>query len=113
MKKTFLGVKENTLTEYTAESMETTREMLEGLRRAYSNSSIYIAVTGVASPGTAEYPVKEPIGKIFVCCWMNGQLHEFEEIIKSGRRNKIRQGAVSYMMGKVYRLVEEKFQDNR
>jgi nicotinamide-nucleotide amidase len=112
MKKIFWGVKESTLEEHTAESMQTTREMVEGLRKAYNKSSIYIAVTGVASPGTPEYPVKEAVGTTFVVCWMEGQLHEWKELITSEERNEIRQRAVDFMMEKVYRLVEEKYGDN-
>jgi len=106
MKTAFLGVRESTLAVQTAESMETTREMVEGLRNAYHNSSIYIAVTGVASPSTPQYHVDKPLGQMYVCCWMNGKVHEFNEIMTGSDRNEIRQQAVNYMMEIVCELIE-------
>jgi nicotinamide mononucleotide (NMN) deamidase PncC len=85
--------------------METTREMVAGLRNIYGLSSIYNAVTGVASPSTPEYPLKARLGQIFVCCSINGTVHEFEKVFESEDRNKIRQQAVELMMEKVVELV--------
>lgn len=97
MKNALLDVKERTLKEHTAESMETTREMVVGLRNAYG-LRIYISVTGVASPSTPEYPLKARLEQIIVCCWINGTVHEFEKVFESEVRNEIRQRAVEFMM---------------
>ena len=60
-KKRLLGVNEKTLTEHTAVSAETCREMAEGMKKL-SGSDFSIAVTGYAGPKVAD----EPVGLVYI-----------------------------------------------
>ena len=57
VKSTVLKVNEASLEKYTAESGEVTQEMAQGLKLIY-DSSIAIALTGLANPGGSESPQK-------------------------------------------------------
>ena len=60
-KHKLLGVKQETLTTYTAVSAETCREMAAGMR-ALSGADIAIAVTGYAGPRVSD----EPVGLVYI-----------------------------------------------
>ena len=60
-KNKLLGVKQKTLTDHTAVSAETCREMAEGVRRL-TGSDFSIAVTGYAGPQVED----EPVGLVYI-----------------------------------------------
>ncbi|MBF0694219.1 MAG: CinA family protein [Flavobacterium sp.] len=64
VKSQILKVPQQLLEKHTPESAEVTRAMANGLRDLIE-SDIYVAVTGLASPGGSETPEK-PIGTAFI-----------------------------------------------
>lgn len=98
MKEVLLKVDPLVIDKYTAESMQTTIAMVEGLASVYKDADIYVAVTGVASPSTYEYIVDKSVGQIYVAIIYSGKLYERDTVIKSVNRNEIRSGAVEYIL---------------
>ncbi|MBO4327579.1 MAG: competence/damage-inducible protein A [Clostridia bacterium] len=79
-----LGVKQETLTKFTAVSSETCREMADGVKRLIG-TDISIAVTGYAGPAVAD----EPVGLVFIGVAAGG-LTYVKECHFSGSRDRIR-----------------------
>src|SRR5690606_13960836 len=73
LKTKLLSVNPETLQNYSAESIETTIEMVNGLANLGLNSDIYVAVTGVASASVTAYKVTKPIGQIYVAVLFENQ----------------------------------------
>lgn len=70
IKNKVLGVKEETLSRYTAVSKQTADEMSAGIKNL-SDSDIAIAVTGVAGPGGGTD--KSPVGTVYVSVRFKGK----------------------------------------
>lgn len=109
LKIKLLGVNPETLKVYSAESMETTIEMVRGLANLGLNSDIYVAVTGVASASVTAYKVIKPIGQIYVAILFKNKLSTFETILKTDSqkdsRNEIREKTVEFIFDKVVEVV--------
>lgn len=67
--------------------MATTTAMVDGLERTGIPADIRIAVTGVASPGTANYPVDRPVGQIYVVISYRETVHRFSPVIMANERD--------------------------
>jgi len=90
-KMQFLGVKRETLEEYTAVSEQTAKEMAEGAAKA-AGTDAALAVTGIAGPdgGTKE----QPVGLVYIACKVAEKV-TVKEYRFSGNRMKIRESAVA------------------
>lgn len=77
-----LGVRQETLAEFTAESKEVCEEMVRGLK-AKTGSRLCVSVTGVAGPGDM---TGKPAGTIYMGCLLDDEL-EIREI-RTGRDNR-------------------------
>ncbi len=84
MKRKMLGVKEETISAFTAVSAGTCREMAEGMRRM-SGSDVAVAVTGYAGPGTGD----EPVGLVYIGV-SSESFNHVNEFRFTGNREKIR-----------------------
>lgn len=110
LKSAVLKVNPGTIDKHSAESLETTIEMVYGLMKLYPSSDLYVAVTGIASPGTEKYPVIGEVGDIFVAVYYKHlkpefRLQTYSTRIASSERNKIREEAVRFIFAKVSELV--------
>lgn len=103
-KEKYLQVSRDTLRTFGAVSMQTAKEMAEGICKV-SNADVGVSVTGIAGPdgGTEE----KPVGLVFVGVCYKGMTttHELNLI---GTRGKIRQAAVLHALNDVRkRLLDE------
>ncbi|MGM9973340.1 MAG: competence/damage-inducible protein A [Clostridiaceae bacterium] len=89
-----LGVRKETLDNYTAVSAETAIEMAEGIKRE-AGSDIGISTTGLAGPGTGGED--KPIGLVYAAISIKGST-KVREYHFAGGRNKIRDRAVSAVL---------------
>jgi nicotinamide-nucleotide amidase len=105
-KKKLLGVKQDTLDLYTAESQQVTNEMVMGLKKAL-NADISIATTGLAGNGGSESPEK-PIGTMFVSFLYDGKAEEFREVFK-GSSQSMRKQLTDYVFEKLKGIIEEHY----
>lgn len=99
-----LGVKKETLTKYTAESIEVAREMAEGLA-AKTGSRLCISVTGIAGPdgGTEE----KPVGTVYTACVFDGKTYAEQIALRNVNRSWNRHFAVLSMFDMINRIIEE------
>ncbi|QDA59203.1 CinA family protein [Hymenobacter jejuensis] len=102
-KQRLLGVKKKTLEDYTAESQQTTNEMVQGLQRQLPNADVCVAVTGLCGPGASETPEK-PVGTVFITILWQGRAHEYREVFK-GTGEKLRQQAAEFIYLKISELM--------
>ncbi len=109
LKIKLLNVNPETLKSYSAESLETTVEMVKGLSNLGLDSDIYVAITGVASESVNEYKITKQVGQIYVAILFNNKLHTFETILqpetKENSRNKIREKAVDFIFDKITEII--------
>lgn len=85
-KREFLGVKEQTLSQYGAVSRETAAEMSEGIRNRMK-TNIGVSVTGIAGPGGGTE--LKPVGLVYISlAGAEGTITK--ELRLTGNRNKIR-----------------------
>lgn len=100
-----LGVKSETLKSNSAESIEVTTEMCEGLMHLYPNEKLYVAVTGMASKPGIEYPGKAEVGEVFVVINYNGNLYPYQTKLDDLGRNSIREKTVEFIIDKILDLL--------
>lgn len=102
-KRNRLGVKEETLKNYTAVSRQTAEEMAAGLKRV-TGAEVAVSITGLAGPdgGTEEMPV----GTVFVGCCYKDKV-TVERLQLTGDRMQVRKGAVEGALQLVERLLRE------
>ncbi|WP_299986961.1 CinA family protein [uncultured Pontibacter sp.] len=105
-KKKLLGVKQDTLDLYTAESQQVTNEMVMGLKKAL-NADISVATTGLAGEGGSETSEK-PVGTIFVSFLYDGKAEEFREVFKGNSQSLLKQ-FTEYVLEKLKGIVEEHY----
>ncbi len=106
LKTGLLGVKEETLNQFGAESAETTREMAEGLESKNTGAEIVVAITGSASLPVNEYVISSPAGYVFVCIGFQQNYHSFE-VKLNGNRQEVLQQAVEFVFREVRKVVED------
>lgn len=102
-KHKLLGVKKETLKQYTAVSDQVACEMAEGGAK-YAKADACIAVTGLAGPdgGTEEIPV----GTVYLACCMKGKVR-VEHYQFKGNRQKVRDYAVVRALNLLRRCILE------
>lgn len=107
LKTSILGVDPRVIDKETAESKETTTEMAYGLTKVYPCASIFVAVTGVASKPTNNYPVNKEVGQVYVSIYYNNKMTEIETIIKvkDDDRNKIREQTVEFILQNILAVI--------
>lgn len=100
-----LGVKKETLSEYTAESRQVALEMVQGLSKK-TGSRVCISVTGIAGPGggTAD----KPVGLIYVGCIFDGRTEVKEIRMRNVSREWNRHYGVLSMLDLVNRMLDQK-----
>ena len=113
LKICILGVKSETINKYSAESIETTLEMVNGLLKVYPSAHLYVAVTGVASdPSNAPTVIKD-WGQVYIAIYYNQEIHETDEIIKFTKtdeieiRNEIRDKTVDLILEKILEVIKK------
>ncbi|AYA37083.1 CinA family protein [Hymenobacter oligotrophus] len=104
-KQRLLGVKKKTLEEYSAESQQTTNEMVEGLHKQLP-ADVCVAITGLFGPGASETPDK-PSGTIFVTVLLEGRAHEYREVLKAPT-DKLRDLAADFIYSKLAELLDRR-----
>ena len=102
-KQKLLGVKEATLNQFSAESQQTTNEMVQGLRRSLPAADVCVAITGLCGPGASESPDK-PVGTVFVTILFKEIAYEYREHFE-GTSEKLRQQAQEFVYAKLAELV--------
>lgn len=111
LKIKILGVSPKTLEQHSAESIETTIEMVKGLSKLNLIADIYVAVTGVASAPINDYKINKPVGQIYVAILFKKQLYSFETIISTNpsenQRNVIREQSVCFILDKISSLIKK------
>lgn len=105
-----LGVKEETLAKYTAESAQVAAEMAEGLAKK-TGSELCISVTGIAGPGGGSE--EKPVGLIYIGCVYKGKTTVKEIRMRNVNRAWNRHYATLCMLDVVNRCIEEKDRENK
>lgn len=97
-----LGVKEETLTAYTAESSQVAKEMAEGLAKK-TGSRLCISVTGIAGPGGGT--PEKPVGLIYIGCVFDGHTQVREVRMRNVSRKWNRHYAVLCMFDIIHQII--------
>ncbi|MFT2009066.1 CinA family protein [Pontibacter sp. 13R65] len=105
-KKKLLGVRQETLELYSAESQQVTNEMVMGLKKALG-ADISVATTGLAGPGGSE-TTEKPVGTMFVSFLYDGKAEEYREVFK-GNSQQIRKDLTDYIFQKLKWIVEQNY----
>ena len=98
-----LGVQEETLRQFTAESGETALEMVQGLREK-TGSRLCISVTGIAGPGGGT--PEKPVGLMYIGCIFGGRTEVKEIRVRNVSRDWNRHYAVLSMLDIINRMIE-------
>ena len=109
IKTLLLHVRKETLKEKTAESGETTKEMLLGLIEMGLGADIYVTVTGAASakdPNSNYRQVAEQ-GQIYVAIQVKDDVKYFDFRFFDTERNIIREKTVDFILDKILEMVEK------
>lgn len=94
-KQQMLGVQESTLIAYGAVSEEVAKEMAQGAL-AHSNSSIAVAISGIAGPnGGSE---EKPVGTVCFAWASNKGWQKQQTFLFSGNRGDIRYQAIEHAL---------------
>lgn len=111
--KTFiLGVDPRIIDKHTAESMETTVEMVYGLTKVSPSADIYVAVTGVASLPTNNYKINKEVGQIYVAIYYGNCIYKLDTIINDPDRNIIRAKTVEFIFNSIKNILNDNIQIN-
>lgn len=109
LKLSILKVDPRIIDTHSAESIETTVEMVYGLIKLYPSSDIYVAITGVASPSD-NYKLKAEVGDIFIAIYYKNlptekRLITIKEKLGDVGRNKVREQAVEYIFESILKII--------
>ncbi|MCI9639546.1 MULTISPECIES: competence/damage-inducible protein A [Clostridia] len=99
-----LGVKEETLAAYTAESSQVAKEMAEGLAKK-TGSRLCISVTGIAGPGGGT--PEKPVGLIYIGCVFDGHTEVKEVRMRNVSRKWNRHYAVLSMFDMINKTIDQ------
>ncbi|MGL4343752.1 MAG: competence/damage-inducible protein A [Cellulosilyticaceae bacterium] len=102
-KMKYLGVAEETLSQWGAVSEQTAKEMAEGIRRQ-AGSVIGLATTGIAGPDGGT-PTK-PVGLVYIAIAL-GEHTYVKELRLQGGRQAIREKATKHLFYELYLLLQE------
>lgn len=105
IKEVTLGIPRELIEKYTPESAEVTKELAHRLYRVIPSASIYVAVTGLTTPGGSETRDK-PVGTMFIHVVIGHQDYAVREVF-SGKAEEIVRATVE----RVARLLMEKLPD--
>ena len=97
-----LGVKEETLRIYTAESYEVAEEMVLGLKEK-TGSDVCVSVTGLAGPGGGTDD--NPVGTIYIACAYEDKVDVKKLQTGSADRSYNREYAVNEMFRLIDRMI--------
>ena len=103
-KQNLIGVKEDTLAQFGAVSEQTAREMVLGAIKA-AKADMAVATTGIAGPGGGTK--EKPVGLVYIACGSADEI-VVERCLFDGTRGEIRQAAVAYALGMLYREIVNK-----
>lgn len=103
-KMKYLGVKPETLEEYSAVSKETAFAMAMGVSEL-AKSNVSLAITGLAGPdgGTDE----KPVGLVYMACKLNDRIR-VEQKIFQGNRTFVREEATKYVLTMAIEMLDKK-----
>lgn len=101
-KMRFLGVKEESISQFGVVSEEVAREMAAGVAQI-AQSEVGVGVTGVAGPagGTA----KKPVGMVCFGFSINGSVKTYTQFFGDIGRNEVRQKSVDFVFEKLNELL--------
>lgn len=101
-KMRFLGVKEESISQFGVVSEEVAREMAAGVAQI-AQSEVGVGVTGVAGPtgGTA----KKPVGMVCFGFSINGSVKTYTQFFGDTGRNEVRQKSVDFVFEKLNELL--------
>lgn len=102
IKMKVLGVKKETLDEFTAVSSQTAREMAEGMAKAY-DTDLGIGITGYAGPDGGEDGT--PAGTVYIGIYYQGKTH-VRCILSPRGRERARWDAANNALDMILRAVE-------
>ncbi|MBC3538378.1 CinA family protein [Rufibacter sediminis] len=102
-----LGVKPETLKLYTAESQQTTNEMVQGLQKLLK-ADVCVAVTGLFGQGASE-TAEKPIGSTFISILFKDKVEEYRQVFK-GDAQKMRQQTEDFIFQKLNDTLDRHFQ---
>lgn len=88
-KHKLVGVRKKTLKKHTAVSKQTALEMAEGGARE-AKADCCLSVTGYAGPDTDG---KEPVGLVYIGCFVKGRKTKAKKFLFQGNRQEIRKKA--------------------
>jgi nicotinamide-nucleotide amidase len=98
-----LGVKEKTLSKYTAVSRQVAEEMVLGLREK-TGSEVCVSVTGLAGPGGGTK--EKPVGLVYIGCTYEDRLEVVELHVSDLGRAWIRRYSVLAMFNTIKKMLE-------
>lgn len=98
----YLGVRDETITDYGVVSEQVAREMASGVAKT-AQSEVGVGVTGVAGPtgGTA----KKPVGMVCFAIFINGTVKSYTCYFGEIGRNEVRQKSVDFVFQKLDELL--------
>ncbi len=101
-KNKILGVKKETIDNYTEYSEKTAVEMAEGLYKI-SGSDVCVSVTGIAGPGGGT--PQKPVGTVYIGVYYKGKTF-VKELLLRGNRDRIRNNAASHALNLIRLLLK-------
>lgn len=87
IKKKVLNVSAQLIDEYTPESAEVTRELVNK-SKALFDADVYVACTGLLKPGGSETEEK-PVGTFFYCIGYKGEVYDFRRLCNGPPEQKL------------------------
>ena len=105
LKTSILGVDPRIIDKNTAESLETTIEMANGLTGIYPSADIFVAVTGVASAPSNDYIIDKKVGQIYVAVYFKNKMHTLDKIIDKKDIKIISDSAIKNNLDKTERNI--------
>ena len=105
VKTHLLGVPEETIRRFTAESQEVTNLLAKGLKKRI-RADIHAAITGLASAGGSEGPGK-PVGTVYYSTLYKGRLRKLRKVFR-GTPLEIREKACMGLYDFILRSCEDR-----